>query len=373
MGSPVSRATRRQLALRWSVLDVGVSAMNILTTGATGRIGSRLAKVLIERGEHVRTLVLPGDPNVDGAKQTGIECIPGSITDFGNTLRAAEGVDAVFHLAAVMPFDQRESDSRSITWDVNIQGTYHVLEAAVQRSKRPLRLIFASSDTVYPVGDPGYRPVDETHPRLPVSFYGLGKVIGEEMIRFYGRYEQGVDISIARFTCTQAAEELIDPNDSFARRMFFVNGRLNALKESGSTDPRVLQTIKVLEPLAAPDEPLLLPYDRDGNPFYVETADARDIAQGLLLILDRPEAIGEVFNLTPPTIASMAELIPYMAEATGRRYVEAKLPFGIPKVHTSGAKARALLGYNPKYTVFDMIDEAVGKNRSRDKVALWQK
>ena len=335
--------------------------MTILITGATGRIGSRLAKALLERKKHVRTLVLPDDPNLGRARQVGIECLPGSITDFGDALRVAEGVDTVFHLAAIMPFDQKESDSHSIIWDVNIQGTYHVLEAAIQRGRRPLRLIFASSDMVYPAGAPRYHPVNETHPRFPNSFYGLGKVIGEEMIRFYGRCEEGIDISIARFTCTQSTEELIDPNGFFARQMFFVNGRLNALKESSSTNSKVLQTIKILEPLAAPDEPLLLPYDCDGNPFWVETTDVRDIVQGLLLILDRPEAIDQVFNLTPPTIVSMAELIPYMAKATGRRYVEAKLPFGISKVHTSGAKARTLLGYNPKYTIFDMIDKAVGK------------
>jgi UDP-glucose 4-epimerase len=143
-----------------------------------------------------------------------------------------------------------------------------------------------------------------------------------------------------------------------------VNGRLNYLKEGGSTDPKVLKTIAALEPLAAPDEPLLLARDPEGNPYYQELTDVRDIVQGLLLILDKPEAIGEGFNLTPPTVVNMAEFIPYMAEATGRRYVEARLFTDMPKCHTSGAKARAILGYNPKYTMFDMIDEAVGRNRA---------
>ena len=68
-------------------------------------------------------------------------------------------------------------------------------------------------------------------------------------------------------------------------------------------------------------------------------------------MLDRPEAIGESFNLTPPTIVSLAESIPYMAEATGRRYVEVQLPVELGKCYGSSAKARTLLGYNPAIPV----------------------
>jgi UDP-glucose 4-epimerase len=335
--------------------------MKALITGATGRVGSRLAQALIARGDHVRTLVLPDDPNAEKAQKMGVECLTGSITNLDDALRACEGVDTVVHLAALILFFQKD---RPILWDINVQGTYHVFEAAVRVAKRPLRMIFAASDQVYPGTHPLYRPIDEVHPRLPNTFYGLSKVIGEEMLRFYGRTEKDVNISITRFTHTEAPEELIDPNGFFARRLFFVNGRLNYLKEGGSTDPKVLKTIAALEPLAAPDEPLLLARDPEGNPYYQELTDVRDIVQGLLLILDKPEAIGEGFNLTPPTVVNMAEFIPYMAEATGRRYVEARLFTDMPKCHTSGAKARAILGYNPKYTMFDMIDEAVGRNRA---------
>lgn len=331
--------------------------MKVLVTGATGRIGSRLARRLLERGHEVRTVVLPDDPNADLPASMDVECLSGDLTSFDMTLRAADGVDAVFHLAALMAFFP--SDSPRL-FEANIRGTYNLLEAAMQRAKRPLRLVFASSDQVYPGPFAMYRPTDETHPRLPITFYGLTKVIGEDMFHFYGRTVQGVHVTVARFTHTEAPEELIDPHGFFARRLFFVNGRLNYLKESGSSDPKVLATIETLKGLAAPDEPLLLPYDRNGQPFYQELTHVEDIVQGLLLILDRPEAVGETFNLTPPAVTSLAELIPYMAAATGRRYVEAQLAIDAPKCHASGAKARALLGYNPRFTMFDMIDEAVG-------------
>jgi len=331
--------------------------MKVLITGATGRVGSRLAKKMIERGAQVRTIHLPDDPLVDPIRRLGVECIPGDISNSSDVARAVEGVDTVFHLAALILFYPKD---RPILWNVNILGTYNVFESAIQNGRRPLRLIFAASDQVYPGPAAKYRPTDETHPRLPNTFYGLSKVIGEEMIQYYGRTEKEVHISIARFTHNEAPEELIDPNGFFAHRLFFVNGRLRYLKGMNSTDQKIQDTIKTLEPLASPDEPLLLPRDRDGNPFLQELTDTRDIVEGLLLMLDRKEAIGETFNLTPPSIVNMAEFIPYMAKATGRRFVEARLAIDPPNCHLTGAKARTLLGYEPKYTMFDMIDAAVG-------------
>lgn len=335
--------------------------MQVLITGATGRVGRRLAQRLIERGDHVRTITLPEDPLVEPVRQIGVECIPGDISRFEDVARAADGVDAVFHLAALILFYPKD---RPVLWNVNYLGTYNVFEAAVRNGRRPLRLIFASSDQVYPGPAAKYRPTDETHPSLPNTFYGMSKVFGEEMCKFYGRTEKGVNISIARFTHNEGPEELIDPNGFFAHRLFFVNGRLRYLKGMGSTDPKILETIEILEPLAAPDEPLLLPRDREGKPFLQELADSRDIADGLVLILDRPEAMGETFNLTPPSIVNMAEFIPYMAQKTGRRYVEARLAIDPPNCHLSGAKARSLLGYQPRHTMFDMIDWAVAQERT---------
>lgn len=332
--------------------------MHILITGATGRIGSRLAQALLERGHQVRTLTLPNDPLAEAAQHVGVECITGSITNAADVSRAVDGVEAIFHLAALILYDPL---ARPVLWDVNVIGAYNVFEAARQKANRPLRLIFASSDQVYPGPFPRYRPTDEVHPRLPTTFYGLTKTLGEEMLHFYSRSEKDIHVTVARFCHTEAAEELIDPHGFFSQRIFYVNGRLKHLQAMNSSDPKVLATIATLVPLAAPDEPLLLPYDLDGRPYMQELVDVRDIVSGLLLILERPEAIGEAFNLTPPTMVSMAESIPYLAEATGRRYVEARLAVDAPRGQVSGAKARALLGYTPRYTLFDMIDEAVGR------------
>ena len=83
----------------------------------------------------------------------------------------------------------------------------------------------------------------------------------------------------------------------------------------------------------------------------------------LLLMLDKPVAIGETFNLAPPSLVGLDTFIPYLAKATGRRYVEAKLPAELGQPHSTAAKARALLGGVPRYSLFDMVDEAVAAQK----------
>lgn len=346
--------------------------MQVFVSGATGRVGGALAQALMSRGCSVRTLALPHDPQLDATRAAGVECEVGDLADFGAVRRAISGCRSVFHMAAMISFQPQARDK---IWSANVEGTYNVLRAASEEAaKNPVRLVFASSDQVYPTRFARYRPTDEQHPREPYTFYGLSKVLGEEMVKFYGRSEQNLATSIAVFSHIEAAHELIDPNGEYSSAAFYVNGRVRSLKASsthhaGATSQVELRRIlDVLEPLVAPDEPLLLAYDQNGNPHTQELVDVRDIVQGLLLIHDKPEAIGETFNLAPASPVSLAEFIPYLAKATGRRYVEARIPVELGRTHGSAAKARALLGYSPKYSLFDMVDEAVGRQRVAEAV-----
>lgn len=334
--------------------------MKLFMTGITGRIGSALARELLGRDVEVHGLVMPGDPLLDRARQMGAQIHVGSLSDEDVIAQAVRGADAVVHLAALISYLPQDNE---VLYETNVHGTYNVLEAAVAHADQPAHIVFASTDATYPTSDPRYRPVDETHPQQPTSLYGLTKVMGEEMTRFFGT-KPGFSYTITRFSHTQAAHEVIDPHGTFSHRIFYLNGRLRYLKQQGSPSPQVRETIAILEELAADDEPLLLPRDSEGHTQVSEVTDARDIAQGLRLVLERPEARNEVFNLGPAAPYSMAEAIPYMARATGRRYVEAALPIPMPFVQTSNFKARMLLGYKPKYTLYEMIDEAVAASEA---------
>lgn len=342
--------------------------MQVFVSGATGRVGSTLAQALMERGWKVRTLALPNDRQLDAARQAGIECVVGNLADLDAVRQAMRDCDSIFHMAAVISF---QPHARDLIWDANVMGTYNVLRVASELAEaRPVRLVFASSDQVYPTRFARYRPTDELHPREPYTFYGLSKVLGEEMVKFYNRSEKNLSASIAVFSHIEAALELIDPHGEYSSAAFYVNGRVRSLKaasthHAGATSQNELrQILDILEPLMAPDEPLLLAYDQHGKPHTQELVDVRDIVQGLLLIHDKPEAIGETFNLAPATPVSLAEFIPYLAKATGRRYVEARIPVELGRTHGTAAKARALLGYTPRYSLFDMVDEAVALSRT---------
>lgn len=337
--------------------------MEIFVSGATGRVGGVLSAELMKRGHEVRTIAIPGDPNKAAAEAAGIACHTGSLASYEDVAKVMEGVEAVFHMAAVISF---QPAARDLLWDVNVVGTYNVLRAAADESKkRYIRMVFASSDQVYPTRFARFRPTDENHPKEPYTFYGMTKVLGEDMVKFYHKSEKTLDISTAVFSHTEAACEIIDPNGEYAGPAFYVNSRVRSLKASsthhaGATSNSELdQILAILEPLVAPDEPLLLPTDANGIPHTQELVDVRDIVQGLLLIFDKKEAIGETFNLAPVTPVSLGEFIPYLAEKTGRRFVEARIPVDLGKTHGSSVKARAILGFTPKYSMFDMVDEAV--------------
>ena len=76
-------------------------------------------------------------------------------------------------------------------------------------------------------------------------------------------------------------------------------------------------------------------------------------------VLDTPAAVGEAFNLSGAAPFSLDELVRYIAAELGLGYVRARLPIARAAWYHSSAKARDAWGYNPRWTVFDMVDEAV--------------
>jgi len=100
-----------------------------LVTGATGFLGSRLARALSERGDRVRALVRPTS---DRRRLAGLELewAEGDVTDRASVQRAVRGVNRVFHCAALYEIGARDPDRMHA---VNVAGTQHVLSAAAER------------------------------------------------------------------------------------------------------------------------------------------------------------------------------------------------------------------------------------------------
>lgn len=326
----------------------------VLITGITGRIGSHLAEELLEQNIAVRGLVMPNDPlrsEIDPA----VEVVEGSLDDSAALDAAVAHVSHIVHLAAVILYQPHQDD---LIWQVNVEGTRNLMRAIQQRSPSPLRLLFASSDQVYPGPFPRYTPTDEEHPLEPTTTYGVSKLIGEELTRHAARVVPNCRFTIVRFCHNQTWQEILDPHGFFAERQFYVKGRLAWLLDSGRTDPATTESIRRLQAVDADDNPLLLSLTDTGEPLVLEMMDTRDIAAGLVPALFKPEAEDNVYNFAPGSTVSFTEVVPYMGRALGKRWVEVRLPGAPARSNLSGAKALRDLGVHARYSVFDMIDEA---------------
>lgn len=144
-----------------------------LITGAAGEIGAALREGF--RGQYPAVRLT--DQRDLGDAQVGEEIIYADLTNFEQVRAAMDGVDAVVHLGAI-PDEHTYERIR----DVNMDGTYHVLEAARQAGVK--RIAFASS--IHTVGF--YPRGEQIGPQVPVrpdTYYGVSKVFGEALGRMY--------------------------------------------------------------------------------------------------------------------------------------------------------------------------------------------
>ena len=111
------------------------------------------------------------------------EKIRGDVRDYGAVKKAVEGKDAVFHFGAVSRVAWGQEDPFAC-WMTNQMGTLNLLEACKKSETRPV-LFYASSREVY--GEPLYLPVDENHPKRPISVYGMSKLSAEKACMSYSR------------------------------------------------------------------------------------------------------------------------------------------------------------------------------------------
>ena len=123
---------------------------------------------------------LPG-AGLDGDRspQIAVAEIGGDICQTDILEAAMDSVDGVFHLAALWLL-QCHDFPRS-AFDVNIRGTFNVLEACVKRKIK--RLVYSSSASVY--GDAVREPMDEDHPFNNRTMYGATKIAGEQFCRLF--------------------------------------------------------------------------------------------------------------------------------------------------------------------------------------------
>ena len=340
----------------------------VLITGGAGFLGSHLADELLESGYRVRALDNLA-PQVHGEHarrpdylDPDVELIVGDVRDADAVRRALDGVDAVYHFAAIVGVGQSMYEVRHYT-DVNNVGTAVLLEALIQKPVE--RLIVASSMSIYgeglyrtptgairtvgersleqlrradwdwrdPDGSP-LAPIPTPETKLPAlaSVYALSKFDQERLCLMIGRAYNIPTVALRFFNAYGPRQALSNPYTGvlaiFASRL--LNGNRPRIFEDGYQQ-------------------------RD----FVCVCD---VAQACRLALEVPGAAGEAFNIASGHVYTVREIAERMASVLGKENVHPEITGqyrvgDIRHCFADISKARAILGYEPAVKLDEGLSE----------------
>lgn len=272
--------------------------MEVLITGGGGLLGRHLVSELLDRGDRVRVLALHGE-DVSWVEQRGGVVHRGNIRYPETLVQPVRGVEAILHLAGMMGVWRPLRDYVA----VNVSGTLHVCRAALAEGVR--RVVHVSSWTVYGI-DQG-APCSEDDPLSPFSDpYPMSKAQGDELVRHLIA-EDGLPAAIVR------PGTFFGPGD----RLHF---------------ERMADRVRA-------GKGVIIGRGDNALPFVYVT----DVVQGLLLALDREDAVGEAFNITNDEPLTQQEMFEAIAAAYGVNPPRLHLPYGPLYAAASTAERAALI------------------------------
>jgi dTDP-L-rhamnose 4-epimerase len=358
----------------------------ILITGGAGFIGSHTADLLVAAGYRVRVLDLL-DPQIHGERRefpahlnAGVERLRGDVRNPADLERALDGVEAVYHLAALTGVGQSMYDLRSYV-DTNCTGTAAILDALVKRRHSLRRFVLASSRAVYGEGTaecPAHgrvwppargrgnleagrfealcptcgaptRPLatEENRPLAPVSVYAWTKKQQEEYCR-YAAETFDLPVTILRY--------------------FNVYGSRQSLKNPYTGVVSIFYSrIMAGQPIS------LYEHGAPGRDFvHVE-----DVARANVLALTADVKPGACINIGSGAASTIRDVAEALAAAGDRNVglVEtAEFRIGdIRSCYADVANAKALLGYEPRKSLVQGMAEFVAWASTQRSVDLYAK
>ncbi|MCA9055812.1 MAG: NAD-dependent epimerase/dehydratase family protein, partial [Planctomycetaceae bacterium] len=245
----------------------------LLVTGATGLVGSHVVERAIERGWRVRVLCRQSS-DIRLLQLWGAEIVTGSMTEPYAIQAAVRDVTHIVHAAAMLGDWGRVEPYR----DVNVTGFDHLLEAAV-RNPQLKRLVYISTQGVYPVGD--HFGTDETTPMHDgVDGYTITKVEAERLLQGFVEREKLPGVSIRPGWIYGPRDRTVIPNVLERIR----DGKFTYL---GSGEQKI------------------------SNTYVGNLVDAIELA------LDKDGVIGEAFNITDGRLVTKHEFFGSIAEFAG--------------------------------------------------------
>ncbi|ELY61127.1 NAD-dependent epimerase/dehydratase family protein [Natronolimnohabitans innermongolicus] len=298
------------------------SGRTVLVTGGAGFIGSHLVDALVEDNA-VRILdnFSSGTPDRVHPDATVFE---GDIRDDATLSRAMDGVDLVFHEAALVSV-QASVEEPKRSHSVNLEATLSLLECA---RREDARVVLASSAAIY--GQPEYTPIDEGHPTEPSSPYGLEKLTIDRYARLY--------------------HELYGL-ETVALRYFNVYGP----RQAGGDYSGV---ISIFLEQARNGEPITVNGDGTQTRDFVHISD---VVQANLLAA-QTESVGAAFNVgtgETVTIRELAETIRSVVGSDSEIVHRDPRPGDIEQSQAELSAIRSALGYEPTVTLADGLQTLV--------------
>jgi CDP-glucose 4,6-dehydratase len=315
--------------------------LSTLVTGGHGFAASWLVKSLLERGDQVRVLDRPGPrvtdvgtPRPSALALHGIaddvELFEADLRDAEAVARAAEGCDAVFHLAAQTIVGNARAAPRE-AFEVNVMGTWNVLEAC--RTQGVSRVIFASSDKAY--GASEQLPYREDFPLRAIHPYDASKAAADILARSYW-HSYGLPVAVTRFANLYGGGDL-----NFSRLIpeavsAVLDGRRPLIRSDGSPQRDFL-------------------YVEDAASAYLAIAD----------LLARGAAGGEAFNAGGDRPHSVAEVLSLLAEVAGTDLEPDIRGSGNPegeidRQYVDSSKLREATGWRPRVDLREGLARTVG-------------
>jgi len=304
-----------------------------LVTGGAGFIGAHLVERLVAAGWSVRVLddfSTGRDENLR-AVHDRVEVRRGDVRETEDVAKAMEGVEVVFHQAAVPSVPRSVADPLG-TDAVNLGGTLQVLEGARRAGVR--RVVYAASSSAY--GDSALLPKREDMPPDPLSPFALQKYAGEVYARMYTRL-YGLE--------------------TVALRYFNVFGpRQDPRSEYAAVVPRFVWA-------ALEGTPPTIYGDGGQTRDFTFVSDA---AEANLRAADAPGVAGAVFNVASGNRTSLNSLWEHIREIVGSKLEARHAPARAGDVRDSLAdltRARDLLGYRPAVPLREGLGRTVDSFR----------
>ena len=308
----------------------------VLVTGGAGYIGSHAAKAL--RAAGYRTVLYDNLSAGHAEAALGATLVVGEVADVAAVRRAIRdhGVESVLHFAAWLAVG--ESVGKPLEYyRNNVGGTLGLLEAMVAEGCH--HLVFSSTCAVY--GEPVSTPIDETHPTAPINAYGQTKLAIEQALPHVER-ASGIRSARLRYFNAAGADPDGDLGEDHSPEIHLVPRAIEA-----ATGGRPLRIFGI--DYQTPDGTCL----RD----YVHVTDLADAHVRALRYLEGG-GVSVTCNLGTERPSSVLEVIAAVERVTGltvTRQVAERRPGDPSELHASTARARAVLGWQPRYPSLDDI------------------